>query len=109
MDIEVERCADVGMAQQDAYRFVVTAAFDAAGGKTVPEAVEMDGRKSQFPQDTFKISPVWSGLCGFTLVGKYIVMAFDTLFQGPEQVYQIWRQGDVPVRADSFGRIHHYF
>jgi hypothetical protein len=40
VDIKIERCADVGVAEEDADGFVITFAFNAAGGKAMAEAME---------------------------------------------------------------------
>lgn len=40
VNIEVQRGADVGMAEEDADGLVVAFALDAAGGEAMPEAVE---------------------------------------------------------------------
>ena len=33
VDIEVEGCGDVGVPQEDTYRFIIAVAFDATGGE----------------------------------------------------------------------------
>ena len=40
MNIEVQSCADVGVAKEDTDGLVVTFALDATGSKTMAEAVE---------------------------------------------------------------------
>lgn len=46
MDIEVESCADVGMAEEDADGLIVAFTLDAAGGEAVAETVEAHFRKT---------------------------------------------------------------
>ena len=40
MNVEVEGGADVGVAEEDADGLIVAFAFDAAGGKTMPQTVK---------------------------------------------------------------------
>ena len=44
MDIQVQGCSDVRMAQQHAYCLVVTITLDTPGRKTVPQSMELDFR-----------------------------------------------------------------
>ena len=46
MDIEVESCADIGMAEEYADGFIVAFTLDTSGGETVAETVEAHFRKA---------------------------------------------------------------
>ena len=63
MDIKIECGTDVGVAEEDADGFEVTFAFNAAGGKTVAEAVETHLGKAQFFLEFVEVASVSPGLC----------------------------------------------
>lgn len=42
MNVEIEGCRDVRVAEEDADCFAVTAEFDTTGGETMAQAMELD-------------------------------------------------------------------
>ena len=65
MDIEVERCADVGMAKEHTDGLVVAFAFDAARGEAVAETMEAHFGQPQFFLEFIEVAPICPGFCGF--------------------------------------------
>ena len=88
MDIEIERCADVGVAQYDAHGLVVAVALDAACGKAVAQAVELDHRDVELLEQACVIVAVCAWLSGQAVVRENVERAVDHLHQRHEQLVE---------------------
>lgn len=107
MDVEVQRGADAGMAQEGADRLVVAVALDAAGGEAVTEGVEIQARQVQlFQQAQVKLA-VGIGLFGDERAGDDVAVGRNYSFYRRYQYPQLGRQGDVPAGCLCLGRANH--
>ena len=82
MDIEVEGCANVGVAEKDADGFVVAFALNTAGGKAVPEAMKAHFGEAQLVLELVEVRAICARFCWFSRVGEDIEVSTDNLFQG---------------------------
>lgn len=86
VDVQVERRADVRVAEQGADGLVVVVAVDATCREGMPEAVEFHMRYADFPEDA--VEPVAVGTHFHRPAGvaqdKMVRAAFGRIFQGPD-------------------------
>lgn len=109
MYVQVERSADIGVAQQGTHGFVVAAAFYAAGGETVPEPVKADERQPQRAHQPLEVGAEDGGLGGFGTAGEHEVPGIGPSFQGSQLRNQLGRKRDFPIRVGCFGAVEDDF
>lgn len=68
MDVEVERCAYVGVAEDDADGFIITVALDAPSGEAVAQAMKLDDGNVKLFQQTVVVVAIGSRFCWSTIV-----------------------------------------
>ena len=88
MDIEIERRADVGVAQYDAHSLVVAVALDAARGKAVAQAVDLDDWDVELPEQARVIVAVGAWLSGLAVVREDVERAVYHLHQRHKQLVE---------------------
>ena len=81
MDVEVEGCGDVGVAEDDADGLVIAVAFDAAGGEAVTQPVEFQRRYAELFHQLHIVVAVGARLYGLRFVAYDVVVAVDNLLQ----------------------------
>lgn len=69
MDVEVERGADVGMAEEDADRLIITAGLNAASSETMAQSMKLDERYMKRGEKLAVIVAIGAWLGGFGAVG----------------------------------------
>ena len=103
MDIEVERRADVGVAQNDAHSLVVAVALDAACGKAVAQAMELDDRDVELLEQARVIVAVGAWLSGLAVVREDVERAVYHLHQRHKQLVEFRRKRYFPARVLRLG------
>ncbi len=106
VNVEVEGGADVGVAEEDADGLVVAFAFDAAGGKTMPETVEAHFGKAKLLLEFVEVAAICAGLRWRSGVGEDVEVSTDNLFQRADQGQQVARHRDLPDGVLGLGFVH---
>ena len=75
MNVEVERGAYVGVAEDDAYGLVVAVALDAACGEAVAQAMKLDDGNVKLFQQTVVVVAIGSRFGRSTVVGQNVERA----------------------------------
>ena len=96
MDIEVERGADVGVAEENADGFVVAFALNTTGGEAVPEAVKAHFWETQLVLELVEVCAICARFCWFSRVGENIEVSTDNLFQRAHQRQEVTGHGNLP-------------
>ena len=75
MNIEVERGADVGVAEDDAHGLVVAVALDAACGEAVAQAMKLDDGNVELLQQSVVVVAIGARFGRLAIVGQDVERA----------------------------------
>ena len=75
MNVEVERGADVGVAEDDADGFIITVALDAPSGEAMAQAMKLDDGNVKLFQQTVVVVAIGSWFGRSTVVGQNVERA----------------------------------
>ena len=106
MDIEVEGCADVGVAEENTDGFVVAFALDAASGKTVAEAVEAHFGEAELLLELVEVAAVGAWFRWLCRIGEDVKVSTDNLFQGAHQCQEVASHRNLPDGVLGLGFVN---
>ena len=95
MDVEVQGGAYVGMTEDDAHRFVVAVALDAASSEAVAQTVEFDYGDCKLLQQTVVIVSVSAWFCRLAVVAQNIKGVVHDFHQGHQHFIKLGGEGNL--------------
>lgn len=104
MNVEVERGADVGVAEDDAHGLVVAVALYAACGEAVAQAMKLDDGNVKLFQQAVVVVSVGAWFGRLAIVGQDVERAVYHFHQRCENFVEFARQRDLAVRVLRLGR-----
>ena len=104
MNVEIERGADVGVAEDDAHGLIVTVALDAACGEAVAQAMKLDDGNVKLFQQAVVVVAIGARFGRLAIVGQDVERAVYHFHQLCKNLVEFARQRDFAVRILRLGR-----